>query len=125
LYTHPAGAVCSKSSRVIPCFRQISGTSLPASASFKIATIWLPVNHDAFMQNLLGLMVRENSTFEHRYFSGGLPFSPMPSSRATCAQLTPGCRACSTAPRLNSGLNFLRFDINTPFAHYQASLKCP
>ncbi|MCB2425381.1 hypothetical protein, partial [Methylophaga pinxianii] len=26
---------------------------------------------------------------------------------------------------LNSVLYFLLFDINTPFAHYQASLKCP
>ncbi|WP_292741703.1 hypothetical protein, partial [Methylophaga sp. UBA2687] len=37
----------------------------------------------------------------------------------------PGCRVYSTAPRLNSGLYFLLFDINIPFAHYQASLKCP
>src|SRR5690606_38046282 len=40
--------------------------------------------------------------------------SRIPSSRATWAQLTPGWLACSTAPRLNSALNFLRFDMNTP-----------
>src|SRR5690606_17947353 len=39
--------------------------------------------------------------------------SRIPSSRATWAQLTPGWLACSTAPRLNSALNFLRFDMNT------------
>jgi len=26
---------------------------------------------------------------------------------------------------LNWGLYFFLFDINTPFAHYEASLKCP
>jgi hypothetical protein len=40
--------------------------------------------------------------------------SRIPSSRATWAQLTPGWLACSSAPRLNSTLNFLRFDMNTP-----------
>src|SRR5690606_23845100 len=40
--------------------------------------------------------------------------SRIPSSRATWVQLTPGWLACSTAPRLNSALNFLRFDMNTP-----------
>lgn len=51
--------------------------------------------------------------------------APIPSSWATWAQLTPGCRVCSTAPRLNSALNFLLFEIEPPFAHYRASLKRP
>src|SRR5690606_11983276 len=42
--------------------------------------------------------------------------SRIPNSRATWAQLTPGWLACSIAPRLNSALNFLRFDMNTPQA---------
>ena len=48
-----------------------------------------------------------------------------PSSRATWARLTPGWLACSTAPRLNSALNFLRFDMNTPHGLDRPSCKCP
>ena len=33
--------------------RHTSGTGVPASACFKIAMIWLSVNRDCFMQNLL------------------------------------------------------------------------
>src|SRR5690606_38846373 len=51
--------------------------------------------------------------------------SRIPSSRATWAQLTPGWLACSTAPRLNSVLNFLRFDMNTPHGLDRPSRKCP
>src|SRR5690606_29672500 len=51
--------------------------------------------------------------------------SRIPSSRAPWAQLTPGWLACSTAPRLNSALNFLRFDMNTPHGLHRPSRKCP
>lgn len=51
--------------------------------------------------------------------------SRVPSSRATWAQLTPGWLACSTAPRFNSALNFLRFDVNTPHGLDRPSCKCP
>ncbi|RUO37892.1 hypothetical protein CWE15_11060 [Aliidiomarina taiwanensis] len=36
--------------------------------------IWLSVNFDVFMQNLLRFSLRENSTFDPVYFSGGLHF---------------------------------------------------
>src|SRR5690606_159030 len=51
--------------------------------------------------------------------------SRIPSFRATCAQLTPGWLACSTAPGLNSALNFLRFDMNTPQGLDRPYRKCP
>ncbi|MFD1592778.1 transposase [Alteromonas oceani] len=37
----------------MPCSRQSSGTGVPASDCFRIAMIWLSVNFDFFMQNLL------------------------------------------------------------------------
>lgn len=38
---------------LIACVRQSSGTAAPASASFRTAMIWLSVNRDVFMRNLL------------------------------------------------------------------------
>lgn len=46
--------------------------AIPASFCFKTAMIWLSVNFDVFMQNLLCFSLRENSTFEISYFLGGL-----------------------------------------------------
>ncbi|MGL5742044.1 MAG: hypothetical protein ACRCXC_05600, partial [Legionella sp.] len=45
----------------------------PPSACFKIDRIWLSVNFDLFMKNLLRYRLRENSTFDISYFAGGLP----------------------------------------------------
>ncbi|MFO3278389.1 hypothetical protein SCX93_14900, partial [Legionella pneumophila serogroup 1] len=39
-----------------------------------IDRIWLSLNFDFFMQNLLAYTLRENSTFGSNYFAGGLPF---------------------------------------------------
>ena len=41
------------------------------------------------------------------------------------AEMTPARLACSTAPRLNSALNFLRFDMSTPHGLNRPSRKCP
>ncbi|MFO3278211.1 hypothetical protein SCX93_13975, partial [Legionella pneumophila serogroup 1] len=38
-----------------------------------IDRIWLSLNFDFFMQNLLAYTLRENSTFGSNYFAGGLP----------------------------------------------------
>ncbi|MDW9168959.1 hypothetical protein SE949_15445, partial [Legionella pneumophila subsp. fraseri] len=42
-------------------------------ACFNIDKIWLSLNFDFFMQNLLAYTLRENSTFGSNYFVGGLP----------------------------------------------------
>ncbi|WP_221034023.1 hypothetical protein, partial [Legionella jordanis] len=42
-------------------------------ACFNIDRIWLSLNFDFFMQNLLAHTLRENSTFGINYFVGGLP----------------------------------------------------
>ncbi|WP_221034036.1 hypothetical protein, partial [Legionella jordanis] len=43
-------------------------------ACFNIDRIWLSLNFDFFMQNLLAHTLRENSTFGINYFVGGLPW---------------------------------------------------
>lgn len=64
-------------------------------------------------------------TEAHELSSTTADWLPIPSSRATWAQLAPGWLTCSMAPCLNSVLNFPLFDINTPFACYEAFLECP
>ncbi|PXA73753.1 hypothetical protein DMC15_06800 [Vibrio sp. 11986-1-5] len=39
----------------MPCSRHSSGTGVPASACLRIAMIWLSVNFDVFIKNLLRL----------------------------------------------------------------------
>ena len=48
-----------------------------------------------------------------------------PSSQVTWAQLALSRLACSSAPRLDSALNFLRVDMNTPHGLDRPSCKCP
>ncbi len=53
---------------LMPCSLHRSGTVMPAWDRFKIAVIWLSVNFDVFMRNLLAVRLLENSTFGPPYF---------------------------------------------------------
>jgi len=53
------------------------------SASFRTETICAFEYRDFFMVNLLGISCRENSSFQHNHFSGGLPPNGIGAAGAT------------------------------------------
>lgn len=60
---------------------------VPASACFRILRIWLSLNFDFFYAESPLVIIRENSTFVHRWFSGGLSLAPILASLITPEQL--------------------------------------
>lgn len=70
---------------------------------------------------LKALLGTSSASRTHRDSKLGL----MPISKATWRQFVPGWRDSAMASRLNSGLYFLRLDMNTPLAHCASFQKCP
>lgn len=54
--------------------RQSSETGTPASPFFSMANICASLNLLFFVQILLSLSTAENSSFQHYFFKGGLPY---------------------------------------------------
>src|SRR5690554_4541502 len=95
----------------MPCSRQSALTGAPASACFNIASIWLSLYLDFFMQNLLHIVYEKILLMNSVIIRGDYP----PSSVAAWS-LTTSCQWPSKTPALRH-----QWPVQAVFA----SLGCP